>query len=245
MLKIKTLIVDDEPHAIGIIEQYIALIPEIALVGKCGNAIQGFQQLQRQEVNLLFLDIKMPGLLGTDLIRSLKEPPRVIFTTAYPEYALEGYDLNVVDYLLKPIPLERFLKAIDKVFAYYKMDTPVIKPAAETVARESFLYFRTERKMVKINACDIYWIESQKDYIRVVLKDREIMSKQKISTVYELLPEGKFVRIHRSFIVAIGKIESYLHDTVEVLGQELPLGRHYKEAFNRVMHAGGAGNAFQ
>lgn len=240
MLKIKTLIVDDEPHAIEIIEKYIELIPEIELVGKCNNAIQAFQQLQRHEINLLFLDIKMPGLLGTDLIRSLKTPPRVIFTTAYSEYALEGYDLNVIDYLLKPIPLERFLKAIDKVFAYYKMDTSFTKPDQVAAPKETFLYFRMERKMVKVNTNDIYWIESQKDYIKVVLKDREIISKQKISTVNELLPEEKFIRIHRSFIVSIDKIEGYLHDTVEILSRELPVGRHYKDDFNRKMSSGGA-----
>jgi len=235
MLKIKTLIVDDEPHAIGIIEKYIALIPEITLVGICSNAIQAFQQLQREEIDLLFLDIKMPGLLGTDLIRSLKEPPRVIFTTAYSEYALEGYDLNVVDYLLKPIPLERFLKAMDKVFAYYKINPSFTRPDTAVANKETYLYFRMERKMIKVNTDDIYWIESQKDYIKVVLKDREIISKQKISTVHELLPEERFVRIHRSFIVAMDKIDGYLHDTVEILGQELPVGRNYKETFSRRM----------
>ncbi len=236
-MRIRTLIVDDEPHAIEIIERYIVHIPEIELMGKCNNAIQAFQQLQRNAVDLLFLDVKMPGLLGTDLIRSLKEPPLVIFTTAYPDYAIEGYDLNVLDYLLKPIPFERFLKAIDKVFAHYKINAmPVSLPAP--TPKEAFLYFRVDRKMVKVNAEDIYWIESQKDYIKVVLKDKEILSKQKISTVEELLPEEKFVRIHRSFIVALNKIESYLVDTVEVLGQELPVGRHYKEEFNRKVRLG-------
>jgi len=238
MLKIKTLIVDDEPHAIEIIERYIGLIPEIELVGKCNNAIQAFQELQRQEVNLVFLDIKMPGLLGTDLIRSMKDLPRVIFTTAYSEYALEGYDLDVVDYLLKPIPLDRFLRAMDKVFTYYKMNASLTKPDQGIAAKETFLYFRMERKMVKVNAGDIFWIESQKDYIKVRLKDREIISKQKISTVNELLPEDKFVRIHRSFIVSVDKIDSYLHDTVEILGRELPVGRHFKEEFNRKMNPG-------
>ena len=236
------MIVDDEPHAIEVIEKYIELIPEIELAGKCSNAIQAFQQLQREEINLLFLDIKMPGLLGTDLIRSLKEPPRVIFTTAYSEYALEGYDLNVIDYLLKPIPLERFLKAIDKVFTYYKMSSSFTTQELPAAAKETFLYFRMERKMVKVNTSDIYWIESQKDYIKVVLKDREIISKQKISTVCELLPDEKFVRIHRSFIVAIDKIDSYLHDTVEIQGKELPVGRHYKEEFNQKMNSGNRNN---
>jgi DNA-binding LytR/AlgR family response regulator len=240
MLKIKTLIVDDEPHAIEIIERYIGLIPEIELVGKCNNAIQAFQELQRQKVDLLFLDVKMPGLLGTDLIRSLQQPPGVIFTTAYAEYALEGYDLNIIDYLLKPVPLERFLKAVDKVFAFYKMNPSTAKPQQVPASKDTFLYFRMDRKMIKVNASDIYWIESQKDYIKVKLKDREITSKQKISTVSELLPDDKFVRIHRSFIVAIDKIESYLHDTVEIMGRELPVGRHFKEEFNLKMNPGTA-----
>lgn len=237
-MKIRTLIVDDEPHAIEIIERYIGHIPEIELVARCGNGIQAFQQLQQHPVDLLFLDVKMPGLLGTDLIRSLKVPPLVIFTTAYPDYAIEGYDLNVLDYLLKPIAFERFLKAIDKVFAYYKINAAerVLLPAP--APKEAFLYFRADRKMVKVNTEDIYWIESQKDYIKVVLKDKEILSKQKISTVEELLPEDKFVRIHRSFIVALNKIESYLVDTVEVLGQELPVGRHYKDEFNKKVRLG-------
>lgn len=232
-MKIRTLIVDDEPHAIGIIERYIAHIPEITLVASCSNAIQAFQYLQQQAIDLIFLDVKMPGLLGTDLIRSLKQPPSVILTTAYTDYAIEGYDLNVMDYLLKPIPFERFLKAIDKVFTHYKIQAPANSEIAVPARKEHFLYFRVDRKMVKVNTEDIYWIESQKDYIKVVLKDREILSKQKISTVEELLPEDKFVRIHRSFIVAIDKIESYLVDTVDVLGQELPIGRHYREEFNK------------
>lgn len=236
-MKIRTLIVDDEPHAIGIIERYIAHIPEIVLVASCSNAIQAFQYLQQQPIDLMFLDVKMPGLLGTDLIRSLKQPPRVILTTAYTDYAIEGYDLNVMDYLLKPIPFERFLKAVDKVFSHYKIQAPEKQETAAPAKKESFLYFRVDRKMVKVNTEDIYWIESQKDYIKVVLKDREILSKQKISTVEELLPEDKFVRVHRSFIVAINKIESYLVDTVDVLGQELPIGRHYRDEFNKKVKA--------
>lgn len=237
-MKIRTLIVDDEPYAIEIIERYIQHIPEIELVARCNNAIQAFQQLQHNPIDLLFLDVKMPGLLGTDLIRSLKEPPLVIFTTAYPDYAIEGYDLNVLDYLLKPIPFERFLKAIDKVFAHYKINAVVPGALPAPPQKETFLYFRVDRKMVKVNTEHIYWIESQKDYIKVVLKEKEIVSKQKISTVEELLPEDKFMRTHRSFIVALNKIESYLVDTVEVLGTELPVGRHYKEAFNKKMRLG-------
>ncbi|MBO9729237.1 MAG: response regulator transcription factor [Chitinophaga sp.] len=229
-MKIKTLIVDDEPHAIEIIEKYVENFPEIDLVSKCNNAIQAFQVLQQHKIDLIFLDIKMPGLLGTDFIRSLKNPPKIIFTTAYQDYALEGFDLNAVDYLLKPIPFDRFLKAIDKVFALYKVSSQKISIAERPAEQASdvFLYLRVERKMVKVNVNDIYWIESLKDYIKVVLKDKVLISKQKISLLEELLPEEKFMRIHRSFIVATHKIESYHAYSVEVLGIELPIGRNYK-----------------
>ncbi|RFS22572.1 DNA-binding response regulator [Chitinophaga silvatica] len=230
-MKIKTLIVDDEPHAIEVIEKYIENFPEIELVAKCNNAIMAFQILQQNKIDLMFLDIKMPGLLGTDFIRSLKHPPKVIFTTAYQDYALEGFDLSAVDYLLKPIPFDRFLKAIDKVFALYKVNTSQkINIAEKAVDQKSdvFLYLRVERKMVKVNVADIYWIESLKDYIKVVLKDKVLISKQKISLLEELLPEEKFMRIHRSFIVSTDKIESYHAYSVELLGIELPIGRNYK-----------------
>lgn len=239
-MKIKTIIVDDEPHAIEVIVNYIRNFPEIELVAKCNNAVQAFQLLQREKVDLLFLDVKMPGLLGTDLIRSLNHPPKVIFTTAYQDYALDGFDLNAVDYLLKPIPFDRFLKAIDKVFDFYKVTNQKISLAQQPAAQKTdvFLYLRVDRKMVKVNVTEIYWVESLKDYIKVVLKDKVLISKQKISLLEELLPDDKFVRIHRSFIVALDKIESYHSYSIEVLGKELPIGRNYKaECHKRIKMA--------
>lgn len=229
-MKIKTLIVDDEPHAIEVIEKYVEDFTEIDLVAKCNTAIQAFQILQKTRIDLIFLDVKMPGLLGTNLVRSLKNPPKIIFTTAYQDYALEGFDLNAIDYLLKPIPFDRFLKAIDKVFEAYKVNhhRVSIEQQMPEPKGDNFLYLRVERKMVKINVNEIFWIESLKDYIKVVLKDKALVSKQKISVIEELLPEEKFVRIHRSFIVAIDKVESYHAYAIEILGKELPIGRNYK-----------------
>ena len=229
-MKIRTLIVDDEPHAVEVIEKYTKNFPELDLIARCNTAVQAFQILQKNKVDLIFLDIKMPGLLGTDLVRTLKNPPKIIFTTAYQDYALEGFDLNAVDYLLKPIPFDRFLKAMDKVFDAYKLTHQRIgieQQVPESKA-DNFLYFRVERKMVKININDIFWMESLKDYIKVVLKDKVLISKQKISVLEELLPEDKFVRIHRSFIVSVDKIESYHSYAIEILGKELPIGRNYK-----------------
>lgn len=228
-MNIKTLIVDDEPHAIEVIEKYISNFPEIELVAKCNTALQAFQILQKKQVDLVFLDVKMPGLLGTDLVRSLKNPPKIIFTTAYQDYAIEGFDLNAVDYLLKPIPFERFLKAMDKIFDFYKLSQHNTQPAPSSEPKnDNFLYLRVDRKMVKINVNEIFWMESLKDYIKVVLKDRTLISKQKISVLEQLLPEERFVRIHRSFIVAIDKVESYHSYAIQILGKELPIGRNYK-----------------
>ncbi|MFD0792713.1 LytR/AlgR family response regulator transcription factor [Mucilaginibacter litoreus] len=236
-MKIKTLIVDDEPHAIEVIENYATNFQELDIVAKCSNAIDAFKILQQSKVDLIFLDIKMPGLKGTDFIRTLKNPPKIIFTTAYQDYALEGFDLNAVDYLLKPIPFDRFLKAIDKVFATYKIGNQSISIAEKPAEHNSdvFIYLRVERKMVKINVMDIYWIESFKDYIKIVLKDKVLISKQKISLLEKLLPEGKFVRIHRSFIVSMSKVESYHAYFIEMLGKQLPIGRNYKaECYKRL-----------
>ncbi|MGE8426740.1 MAG: LytR/AlgR family response regulator transcription factor [Sphingobacterium sp.] len=238
-MNIRTLIVDDEPHAIEVIEKYVGNFSEIELVGKCNNAIQAFQILQKDHIDLLFLDIKMPGLLGTELVRTLKTPPKVIFTTAFQDYALEGFDLNAVDYLLKPISFDRFLKAMDKIFHGHKPLTQqphVVIPQIET-KKDNFIYLRVDRKTVKINVNDIYWIESLKDYIKVVLIDRILVSKQKISVLAELLPEEMFLRIHRSYIVAVDKIESYHSYAIDILGKELPIGRNYKdECRQRLRH---------
>jgi len=222
--------VDDEPHAIEVIETYVGNFPELELIATCNSAIEAFQILQKDNIDLLFLDIKMPGLLGTDLIRTLKNPPKVIFTTAYQDYALEGFDLNAVDYLLKPIPFNRFLRAMDKVFGGYKpSQQQIVQVPAEQNRMENFIYLRVDRKTVKINVRDIYWLESLKDYIKVVLADRILVSKQKISVLAELLPEELFLRIHRSFIVAVDKIESYHSYAIDILGKELPIGRNYKD----------------
>lgn len=221
---------DDEPHAIEVIETYVGNFPELELIATCNSAIEAFQILQKDNIDLLFLDIKMPGLLGTDLIRTLKNPPKVIFTTAYQDYALEGFDLNAVDYLLKPIPFNRFLRAMDKVFGGYKpSQQQIVQVPAEQNRMENFIYLRVDRKTVKINVRDIYWLESLKDYIKVVLADRILVSKQKISVLAELLPEELFLRIHRSFIVAVDKIESYHSYAIDILGKELPIGRNYKD----------------
>lgn len=242
-MKIRTVIVDDEPHAMEIIRKYAANIPEIEIVGTCSNAIEAFQTIQHNKVDLVFLDIKMPRLLGTDLVRSLKTPPLIIFTTAYQEYAIEGFDLNAIDYLLKPIPLKRFLQAIDKVMHFLNGDSKrsATQQDAEGPAQQAadhFLYLRVERRLIKVNTKDILWIESIKDYIKVITSDKTFHTKQKISVTEKLLPIGEFMRIHRSFIIPVNKMEGYHPNHILIAGNKIPIGRNYKQACARKFNPG-------
>lgn len=240
-MHIRTLIVDDEPHAIQIIERYAANVPEIQLVQTCSDAIKAHQFLQNNPVDLIFLDVKMPGLTGIDLVRSLKTPPLIVLTTAYPDYAMDGFELDVVDYLLKPVPLARFLRAVDKVIFTFNGKSPV-QPAEprQEPHMDHYLYLRIDRRYVKVNTGDILWIESVRDYLKVITAREVLISKQKISLVEKLLPNGKFMRVHRSFIVPLDKVERLHPHHVIVCGHQLPVGRNYKEDCMRLFMPPGA-----
>ncbi|GAA3977835.1 LytR/AlgR family response regulator transcription factor [Mucilaginibacter dorajii] len=237
-MKLRTVIVDDEPYAIEVIENYLGYFADLELVGKCSNAIQAFQLLQQKTVDLMFLDIQMPGINGIDFLKTLKNPPKTIFTTAYSQYAIDGFELNAVDYLLKPIALDRFMRAIDKVYQSNTGKTNIAhiaeKPIGDT---EAYLYLKVERKTIKINVNDILWIESLRDYVKVITMDNVYISKQKISLLEEMLPGNKFVRAHRSFIIGIVHIKSFYAYSVEVNGHELPIGRNYKQEMQKRLKA--------
>jgi DNA-binding LytR/AlgR family response regulator len=215
----------------------------LEVVAGCHNAIAAFEALQKYPVDLMFLDVKMPQLTGTDFLRSLRNPPKVILTTAYREYALDGYDLDIVDYLLKPISLDRFLRAIQKVYrlesnGLVSMPAPrqnPVPPETTHPGTDRFLYFRADRKMVKVMVDEILYVESLKDYVRIVTATRQVVAKQTITSLEEMLPEDAFLRIHRSFIVARTKIDSFSPNHVEVGGKELPIGRHYKHEVERIL----------
>jgi len=234
---IRCLIVDDEPPAREIIRRYVQEIPTLQLMGECANAIQVLTILQQQPIDLLFLDIRMPQLNGTDFIKTLQHPPKVIFTTAFSEYALEGYELDVVDYLMKPIRFDRFLKAVNKAFPLNNT-AAVFKPVAPEVAaekkNESFVYFRADRKMVKVMLDDILYIESMKDYIKVHTLQGVIITKQSISSVEAMLPGKLFVRTHRSFIVSINKIKSFTNELVEIDKTDIPIGKLFRNGVMKV-----------
>ncbi|MES2795888.1 MAG: LytTR family DNA-binding domain-containing protein [Bacteroidota bacterium] len=224
--KIRCLLVDDEPPALEVLESYIHSIDNLEIVGQCQNAIQAFNILQNNPIDLVFLDIKMPQLLGTDFLRTLKNPPKVIFTTAYRDYALEAFELDAVDYLMKPISFERFFKAIAKVM---KLNNPILEVKNYQPNTEAFLYFRVDRKMVKVLTNEILYIESLKDYIKIFINQppKILIVKQTMASVEEMLPEANFIRIHRSFIVAVDKIKAFTPNHIHLAEQELPIGRLY------------------
>jgi DNA-binding LytR/AlgR family response regulator len=227
--KITCLAVDDEPPALHVLEKHIAAVPSLQLAGICNNAVDALTKLQNQSIDLLFLDIQMPLILGTDFIRTLVNPPKVIFTTAFRKYAIEGFDLDAVDYLLKPISFERFLKAVSKVMhtSFGDNRTEEEMQNKKTVS-PAYISFRSDRRMIKVALNDILYIESIKDYVKVFTVTNTIVTKQSISSLEEILPKEMFIRIHRSYIVATGKIESYNHELVWIAKQELPISRMYR-----------------
>lgn len=235
--KIICLAVDDEPPALQVIEKYIAAMPALELKASVNNAVDALSILQSNKIDLIFLDIQMPQLLGTDLMRSLIDPPKVIFTTAFRKYAVDGFELDAVDYLLKPISFERFLKAVNKVLRSNisvadNKETAVI---TKEDAADAFIYLRADRKNIKILLSDILFIESLKDYIKVITKDKTIIAKQSISSFEETLPTGKFLRVHRSFIISVNKIDSYNQDLIQINKYEIPISRSYRHEFEKAL----------
>ena len=242
--KIHCLVIDDEPLAREILKQHIAGVEALELAGACSNAVEAISFLKEHPVDLLFLDIQMPQLLGTNFIRTLKNAPKVIFTTAYRKYAVEGFELDAVDYILKPISFERFLKAVNKVLQlnFNTEHVSTVTKENHTETTNSFLYFRADRKMVKIFFRDILFIEALKDYIKIVTGSKTIVTKYVLSTLEEMLPSTEFLRIHKSYIIAINKIDSYNADSIQIAKHELPIGRLYKFDVSRVLNASSATN---
>jgi DNA-binding LytR/AlgR family response regulator len=220
-------IVEDEPLAAEVLQDYIRQVPFLKLVCVCSDAFYAMESLQKFDIDVMFLDIHLPKMKGLDLVKVLKNPPKIIITSAYQEYALQGYEFNVIDYLLKPIDFGRFLKAVNKIEQTKETilpARPVVQPADRT-----YLFFNVGKKKVKVFLDEILYIESMKEYIRVNTKNKSVLTKFKLSQLDELLSENNFLRIHRSFIVAKDKIEAFSATEVELSGKRLPIGRSYKE----------------
>ena len=230
---IRCLIVDDEPMARDVIRRYIESLPSLSITGEFGNAIDAMMFLQDAPVDLIFLDIRMPQLNGTDFVRSLRNVPKIIFTTAHKEYAHEGFELDVVDYLLKPIRFDRFLRAVNKVLPQRQpeSDPQIFSHTPENTFASPFMYVRVDRKMVKVFMDDILYIESDKDYVKIFTTASTVMTRQTISSVEAMLGKNKFIRIHRSFIVSLDKIKSFSNEIVTIDNKDLPIGKLYRNGF--------------
>ena len=226
MTKYKCYIVDDEPLALNVIEQHLSRFGEFEVCGKTTEPIEAIAQIKRLQPDLLFLDIEMPEITGLELIESIQHKPDIIITTAYREYAVEGFELNVLDYLVKPIPFKRFVKAIDKFLELKLTHSPT--PVAD---EQTCIFVKAERKTIKVVLEEILYVEGVKDYVKIVLANQKIMTKVSIGNFLKELPEDRFVQVHKSFIVAKKKISAYTAHDVEIGELEIPIGRVYKEAF--------------
>jgi len=228
-MKTRCIIVDDEPLAIEAIQMHIEKFDSLKLIDTCLDAFQAFEVLNKTKIDLMFLDIQMPEITGLEFIKSLKNPPKVILTTAYREYAIDAFDLNVVDYLLKPISFDRFMQAINKF--YEQSNSDILIPGISNLSQEpdsNHIFVRSDKKNVKIRFEEVLYIESIKDYVKIVCLTRTVISKLLISEIEEKLPADSFLRIHRSFIIYIPNIEAFSNTHVDLPGKEIPIGRNYK-----------------
>ena len=225
MSKIKCIIVEDEPLATKVLTDYISQVPFLELQGAFKDAILATDFLRNNTADLIFLDIHLPKLKGMAFLKTLADPPAVIITTAYHQYAVEGFNLNVTDYLLKPFEFERFLVAVTKVRT---SQTERWKPG-ENEEKKDFIFLNVQKKKVKILFSEILYIESQREYIKIVTTKKEYISKMSTHEIESLLPANLFKRIHRSFIVSVSKIESYTAEMVEMNGIAIPIGRGYRD----------------
>jgi len=234
---IKTIIVDDEPLAQDIIETYVNQLPNLELVAKCSDAIEANQVLQNNEVDLMFLDIQMPQLTGIEFMKSLENPPLVVFTTAYSEYAVEGFEMNAVDYLLKPISMNRFMKAVNKVEDKLKESSSGSQ--ALDIADDHF-FVKADKKLVKVNFDDILYIEGLKDYVIIRQEEGRVITLQTMKSLEERLPNQQFKRIHRSYIVNTKRINALVGNMVELKEKgetkNIPVGKIYREELLKMIN---------
>ncbi|HEY0895806.1 MAG TPA: LytTR family DNA-binding domain-containing protein, partial [Sphingobacteriaceae bacterium] len=232
--------VDDEPLALDILEDYISKVHFLNLVKTTTSAIEALQLVQQDQIDLVFLDVQMPELTGIQFLKIINGKCQVILTTAYPQYALEGYELNVVDYLLKPIPFDRFYKAVHKVQQQNPMPAAIPEPVAPPVVVNNgpeFIFVKTEHKIQKIYLDDILYIEGLKDYISIFTPAERVITLQNMKKMEEVLPSGRFVRVHKSYIVALDKIESIERSRISICDKIIPIGDTYRDQFFKLIEA--------
>ncbi len=230
-MKLNCIIIEDEPLARNLLVDYVSKVPTLNLVQAFGNPLEALEVLQAKPVDILFLDVQMPQLTGISLLKVLQNKPMVILTTAYSEYALEGYELDVADYLLKPVTFERFLKAVDKVTQRLSAESKATPVTAETHALPDYVFVKDGTKSVKVNLAEILYVEGLKDYVTIHTKQQKITTLQRMKTLEEQLPADKFIRIHNSYIIAVQAIDVVHKNEVQIGTASLPIGDTYRKSF--------------
>lgn len=229
MQKLNCLIIEDEPLAAGIIQSYIEQVSYLRLEGICTDAIAAYEELKTKKIDVIFLDIHLPKLKGTDFLKTLTHHPKIIITSAYKQYAIEGYELEITDYLLKPFSFPRFLKAVNRL---QSTQLPLMAGAPESKERV-FHYYNVNKKKVKVYSDEILYVESLKDYVKIYTKDKTLVTKFQLGEFEEFLNDSNFLRVHRSFLVSKDKIDSFSSYEVEVAGKLIPIGRSYLETIKK------------
>lgn len=227
-MRYKCLIVDDESLALRLMEDYVSKVPELELIGKCQHALQALQILQQEQVDILFLDIQMPDLTGIELIRILKNKPAIVLTTAYAEYALEGYQLDVVDYLLKPIALDRFLQAVRKAEEWVDLRKTPVSSGPVVTNRPDHFFVKSDYKQVRINYSDVTHVEGLREYVSIYASGKRIITLESMKNMEQLLPADMFMRVHKSYIVNTSRIKAINGNQIELGDIKVPLGKVYR-----------------
>ncbi|MEI6883716.1 MAG: LytTR family DNA-binding domain-containing protein [Bacteroidota bacterium] len=228
---IRCIAIDDEALALDLLEDNIRKIPFLDLAGRFTNAFEALNLMKEQPIDLLFLDIQMPDISGIQFLKSLQQKPVVIFTTAFSKYALEGFELDVIDYLLKPYSFGRFLKAVNKAHEFLELHEKVREMNKKPAFGSHYLFVRADYKLVKIDIQEILFIEGLKDYVKIYCGDKPVLTQMSMKSIEEKLPAIDFIRVHRSFIVAFDKIDFIHKSFISIRGREIPLSDHYKENF--------------
>ena len=223
------LIVDDEPIAIRVIKNHLSGFKNLQLAGECSNAIEAIEILAQTKIDLIFLDIQMPEITGVEFLKNLDQHPKVIFTTAYRDYAIEAFELDVVDYLLKPISLPRFTKAITRFYSRMNNSTDHITQLKSAQTIPDYIFLKSDKKQHKVLYSDILFFESFGDYLNAYTKNGKITIKERISHLEKLLPEYQFLRVHRGYIISLSKISAILPGMIEIEQHKIPIGRSYKQ----------------
>lgn len=222
---IKCILIEDEKLAQDVIKTHLNKIDGFELAGVCNNALEATEFLSKQEVDVIFLDIHLPGMTGLNFLKTLNDPPLIVLTTAYGEYALESYDFNVIDYLLKPISFERFFKTTIKI----KEIMQVNASAKENKPSSDYIFIKSNNRFFKVNFSEIIYVEGMKDYLKIYTNDAKLVTLQTMSEMEKLLPASQFIRVHKSYIVAVSRIKSIYGNTIELNKADIPIGINYKE----------------